>query len=163
MTCPQYSPEHIPQVLSYEEIILLNQIAQCCHELGESDQAVSILNGLMRYYERPIIFTDEALRTKPEVLDTLTKCLALSGQYEQTIRICDQNIQLARTTGRGRLLTEMLYYRGWALIHRNGPGDRESAEDSLRQAYYSAVVMENESQMETIQAYYFETFGRPVN
>lgn len=162
LTCPKYHIGHIPHVLSYEEIVLLNNIAICYNAADNREYAISILYSLKDYYGRHMISTDEALRTQPMILYNLSKFLGLSGRFDECIEICDLGIRIARTTGRCPLLAITLYNRGWALSRRNYDGDMELAEISLKQAYCFANIMENHQHAEFIRNAYEELFGKKI-
>lgn len=134
LTCPKYSYNRIPYMLSYEEIILLNNIASCYNTPETRHQAISILRTLKAYYENHVINSEEALRTQPMILYNLSKMLGLAGKYDECIEICDQAINLAKRTSRCSLLGKTLYNRAWALLQRNGGGDREAAAHAAFQA-----------------------------
>lgn len=162
LTCPKYHIGHIPHVLSYEEIVLLNNIAICYNAADNSDYAIFILYSLKDYYERHMISTDEALRTQPMTLYNLSKFLGLSGRYNECIEICDLGIRIARATGRCPLLATTLYNRGWALSRRNYDGDKDLAEISLKQAYSFASVMGNHQLAEFIRNAYEGLFEKKL-
>lgn len=162
LTCAKYDTGYIPHVLSYEEIILLNNIAVCNDVAGDRDRAIFILRSLKEYYEHHMISTDEALRTQPLILYNLSKFLGLSGRYDECIEICDLGIRIARATGRCPYLARTLYNRGWALMRRNCPGDRESAEMSLKQAYFFSEVMGRNQDVEYIRSIYQQSFERDI-
>lgn len=163
LTCPKYKDGNIPQVLSYDEIILLNNIAICCDTLGDRTRAISILTILKEYYDHHVISEEEALRTQPMVLYNLSKFLGLSGRYDECIEICDQGIRLARMTGRCPLLGETLFNRAWAYIQRNRVGDKEIAERTLKHAIYFSCAMEKQQIVETMQNFYEETYGKSIS
>ncbi len=162
LTCPKYKNNYIPRVLSYDEIILLNNIAICYDALGDCDRAISILTVLKEYYDHHVISEEEALRTQPMILYNLSKFLGLSGRYDECIEICDLGIRIARTNGRCPLLARTLYNRGWALLQRNRSGDREVAEKALRHAYLFSEVMENSQDAEFISGFYEKTFAKNI-
>lgn len=162
LTCPKYKNNYIPQVLSYDEIILLNNIAICYNALGGCDRAISILTALKEYYDHHVISEEEALRTQPMILYNLSKFLGLSGRYDECIEICDLGIRIARTNGRCPLLARTLYNRGWALLQRNHSGDREATEKDLRHAHQFSEVMENSRDAEFISSFYEKTFAKRI-
>lgn len=162
LTCPKYDTGYIPHVLSYEEIILLNNIAVCNDAAGDRDRAIFILRTLKEYYEHHMISTDEALRTQPMILYNLSKFLGLSGRYDECIEICDLGIRIARSTGRCPLLSKTMYNRAWALIQRNCVGDRDAAEISLKQAYHVSDAMGRSKDAEFIRNYYKQSFSREI-
>ena len=162
LTCPKYKNNYIPRVLSYDEIILLNNIAICYDALGDCDRAISILTVLKEYYDHHVISEEEALRTQPMILYNLSKFLGLSGRYDECIEICDLGIRIARTNGRCPLLARTLYNRGWALLQRNHSGDREAAEKDLRHAHQFSEVMENSRDADFISSFYEKTFAKRI-
>lgn len=159
LTCPTYSSSHIPHVLSYEEIILLNNIAICCNFDHDSKTAISILYALKEYYEHNMICTDEALRTQPMILYNLSKYLGLEKRYDECIEICDIGIQIARRTGRYSLLGETMYNRSWALLRRNRAGDADDAKKTLRQAIAFSDAIDNQQNVAHMKKLYLEHFG----
>lgn len=163
LTCPKYKHNYIPRVLSYDEIILLNNIAICYDALGERDRAISILTGVKGYYDHHVISEEEALRTQPMILYNLSKFLGLSGRYDECIEICDLGIRIARMTGRCPLLGETLFNRAWALIQRNRAGDKEVAERTLKHAIYFSSVIENQHITETMKRFYEEAYGKTIS
>ena len=158
LTCPKYKDGCIPHALSYEEIVLLNNIAVCNDVDGKREYAINILRMLKEYYESHVISTDEALRTQPMILYNLSKYLGLSGRYDECIETCDYGIRIAKSTGRCSLLSKTLYNRAWSLIQRNCSGDMEAAEVSLRQAYNMADAMGKTKDAEFIRNFYKQTF-----
>lgn len=163
LTCPKYKSNYVPRVLSYDEIILLNNIAICYDALGDCAHAISILTVLKEYYDHHVISEEEALRTQPMILYNLSKFLGLSGRYDECIEICDLGIRIARTTGRCPLLGETLFNRAWALIQRNRPGDKEVAERTLKHAIYFSCSIENQQITETMNIFYEETYGKSIS
>lgn len=143
-TCPKYTRNNIPKVLSYEEIILLNNIAICLDYTEEREQALQILFSIMNYYEKHVVNTEESLRTQPMIIYNLSKMLRSQGSLDQCIEICDQGIQIARNTGRSIFLGKTLYTKAWALLQRNNPGDIETARECAKQAFCFACAMEDQ-------------------
>lgn len=163
LTCPKYKGNSIPRVLSYEEIILLNNIAICYSATGNHEQAIFMLNAVKDYYERHIVFSEEALRTQPMILYNLSKFLGLAGKYDECIEVCDLGIRIARVTGRCPMLGETLYNRAWALIRRNHIGDRDAAKRTLKQAIYFSEAMEAQQTTEIMRKLYMDTFMEPIS
>lgn len=160
LTCPKYQMCHLPHVLSYEEIVLLNNIAICHDISGNCDSAISIWSTLKEYYQTHVVSSEEALRTEPMILYNFSKCLGLSKRYDECIEICDLGIRIARTTGRCQFLACTLFNRGWALLQRNRAEDRDSAKFTLRQACCLANIMGNQKETTTFCKFYQETYSQ---
>lgn len=163
LTCPKYKRNYVPRVLSYDEIILLNNIAICYDVAGDHERAISILTALKEYYDHHVISEEEALRTQPMILYNLSKFLGLSGMYDKCIEICDIGIRIARISGRCQLLGKTLFNRAWALIKRDWTGDSDAAEKTLKQAYYVSAAMEKDQDKDFIQRFYEETFSKSIS
>lgn len=163
LTCPKFKSGVIPKVLSYDEIILLNNIAICNHAQGNTAQAIEILTALKEYFDHHVISVEEALRTQPMILYNLSKYLGLSGRYDECIEICDLGIRIARTTGRCPLLGETLFNRAWALLQRNRTEDREVAKRALKDAIYFSHVIGDQKNLKIMQEFYTESFGEPIS
>ena len=80
MTCPGYRPDRIPPVLSYEEIILLNNIAVCYTINGDRDSSTKILLDLTGVY-----VTDPSPLYGLENLETLTISDTASPFFEKDL------------------------------------------------------------------------------
>ena len=145
LTCPHYREKSLPKLLSYEEIILLNGIANRFMRMQDYDRAIAIFFHLKSYYEKSMFSMEEVLRTQLMVLYNLSKCLGLAGRYTECIEICNLGIKIARETGRCMYLSQILYNCAWSLVKRGEPGDREKAEVSAKHALYMAKAMENHS------------------
>lgn len=163
LTCSKYNAGHIPHVLSYEEIVLLNNIAICYGETGRQDQAISMFYVLKEYYEHRVVSTDEALRTQPMILYNLSKILGLCGRYDECIEICDLGIRIARTSGRSSVLDLTLFNRGWALIQRDYCGDMEMAKLSIKQAFWLASVMGKPDEANVFSEFYKKSFSELIS
>lgn len=159
LTCPKYKDGHIPRLLSFEEITVLNNIAGCYQGRKDYSKAIKILTHIKNYYEIGAVNREEALRTQLMILYNLSKCLGLAGEYSECIAVCDNAIRIARETGRCSQLPQTLYNRAWALEKRRLPGDLEQAEATAKQAYSAAVVLGRHDTAERYKAYIERTFN----
>ena len=153
LTCPAYDNGHIPRVLSYEEIILLNNVAVCYDVEETRHQAISILRSIKAYYDKCVINSEEALRTQPMILYNLSKALGMAGYYDECLEICDEGIHLAKRTSRCTFLGEMLYNRAWVLVKRDQHGDRASALTFAKQARSFFQIMGNTQYVKAVNTF----------
>lgn len=142
LTQPKYKSAQVPFLLSYTEIVLLNNIAISLANCGSKRAAIDILYKLVDYYDNHIVSIEEALRTQPMTLYNLSKMLGLEKRYQECIDICDKGIMLAQKTGRCTELTHMLYNKAWALINRGNSQDIPQAEELLLNAQNVATVLD---------------------
>ena len=159
LTCPQYNNGHFPQILSYEEIILLNQIAASQFRLGNMDSAIRILMDVNKFYDRAVVNREEVLRTQPMILYNLTKYLGNAGRYSECIAFCDQSIRIAQNTGRAFLLCATYYNKAWSLEKRNCPGDLDAAKSAALLARHTAICMGQNDLLVPTELFLAEHFG----
>ncbi len=144
ITCPKYSEQQLPKLLSYEEIILVNGIGNCFSILGRPEDAIRLYNHLKQLYDRQMVNSEEVLRTQPLVLYNLSKVLGLEGRYDECVEICDQGIRVCKSSGRATMLARLLYNKAWALEKRNQGTDRETARQCAVDAYQLARILGQE-------------------
>lgn len=163
LTCPKYKTKGIPKLLSYDEIIVLNNLAICYGRMENRSRAIEILSAIQQFYDRLAVYREEALRTQPMILYNLSKYLGLEGRYDECIAICDLGIQVARKSGRCTAIVLTLYNRAWAMLRRDRPGDNTMADESLRQAYGLAFGLEKPNLIDAISKLYKENFGKEIS
>lgn len=144
LTCPKYTKNTPPAFFTYEEILLLNNIALLYAKLGDMETAINLLYHIKNFYDRLVCDIEEALRTEPMILYNLSKCLGLSKKYSECISICEEGIKLATETGRCPCLPQTYYNLAWSSYYRNRPGDRVASQEYLKQAYHGAKFMMRE-------------------
>lgn len=141
LTQPKYKSGQVPFLLSYAEIVLLNNIAISLSDCGNKRTAIDILYKIVDYYDNHIDSIEESLRTQPMTLYNLSKMLGLENRYQECIDICDKGIVLAQKTGRCTELAHMLYNKAWVLIKRGDCQDYPQAKELLCNALNVAVVL----------------------
>lgn len=163
LTCPKYGEGFVPKVLSYEEIVILNNIAISYKLMEQRLRAIELYYVVKDYYDRQICSAEEALRTQPMILYNLSTALGLEGRYDECIAVCDQLITLARRTYRFTNFEKTLFNRAWSLLRRDHVGDREQARLSLKQAYSFAYSVDNTKLMDVFQGFYRENFSEEIS
>lgn len=162
LTCPRFDEKRFPAVLTYEEILLINNIAICYGHMNDRRRSIDLLYHLKDYYDNCLVSIEEALRTEPMILYNLSKNLGLEGRYDECIEICDLGIQLAQRTGRCSCLPETLYNRAWALEKRNLPQDHAEAKHNAKQAFHVAEAMGQTERAQHFRKFIAEHFAEDV-
>lgn len=148
LTCPKYTKDTPPEFLTYEEILLLNNIALRYAHLGDIETTIKLLYHIKSFYDRNVCDIEEALRTEPMVLYNLSKYLGQLEKYTECISACEEGIRLAIETGRCSYLSQTYYNLSWSLYHRNKPGDKEASLYYIKLAYYNACCMMKKTSVE---------------
>lgn len=152
LTCPNFTPNTLPDFLSFEEITIINNIAIGLADMGALDEAVELLYGLKKHYDSHMVNQEEILRTQPMILYNLSKYLGTTGKFDECIEICDTGIRIARESGRCSFLDKMFYNKGWALTKRGRVQDALAAKECL----HLAICMAEAIGQDDLRKYYEE-------
>ncbi len=144
ITCHRFHDLTLPKLLSFEEITLVNAIANCYFLLDRSDDAIYLFQQVKQFYDNQRVNREEALRTQPMILYNYSRILGQAARYDECVEICDQGIRICKTSGRTSLLAWLLYNKAWALEKRNQGTDRETARQCAVDAYQLARVLGQE-------------------
>ena len=151
LTHPRYKRGNVPQVLTYEEIVLLNNISIEVALLNQQNEAIDILYGIVKFYDMHTVNTEETLRTAPMIFYNLSKQLGLAGRYDECIQICDRGIELAQKTGRCGAFSYTLYNKAWALVKRGRAEDLSDSKKFALQAKNVAEALGHEVLLKCVQ------------
>lgn len=150
-TYPKYNTKKVFYVLSYEEILILNNIA-VCHAIDNNiKKAIDIWYNIKEYYDEHIINTEETLRTQLMVLGNLSEALQIAGRYDECIEICDIAISITKRTARCRWLSRTLRMKAIALLKKDKEQHCDEIFQSIKKAYYMAYVLEDEEELSDIR------------
>ncbi len=140
LTQPNYKRGKVPYLLSYEEIILLNNLATAYAKCGQRELSIEMLYRIVAYYDAHVVNMEESLRTQPLTLYNLSKSLGLEQRYDECIEICDRGIRLAQRSWRMQMFAQTLYNKAWALVRRNQEGDLAEAKEAAQNAQNVAAA-----------------------
>ncbi len=144
ITCHQFHDLTLPKLLSFDEIILVNAIANCYFLLDRPDDAIHLFQQVKQFYDNQRVNREEALRTQPMILYNYSRILGRTARYDECVQICDQGIGVCKASGRATLLAWLLYNKAWALEKRNQGTDRETARQCAVDAYQLARILGQE-------------------
>ncbi len=159
ITRPNFSLDRFPRVLSYEEILTLNNMAIAYGRTDRRDIAIDIYKKVLEFHKRRLSDTVESLRTVFMIISNLAKYLCMEGRYTECIRICEKGIEGMKCSGRYRFLPTVMYVYAFALVNRNNKGDMEKAEQSAKKAYIlAATINVEQSDIDLFRRFYEENF-----
>lgn len=158
LTQPRYTPDCLPRVMSYWEILALNYIACSYGELGQKDTAARMLYHILDFYERKVVNPEESWRTSPMIYYNLSKYLGLAGRYDECIEVAEKGIRMAKRSGRASSLCLTYFNCAWSLVKRKGPGDMERAKEYAKRSVCMAYAMDHPSLSRRVE-FYRSNFG----
>lgn len=162
MSCPNYSLDRLPRLMTFEEINVLNNIAICYAKMNKIDIAIEIYYSIIGTYKLRASNIEDSLRTSPAIYYNLSKYLGLSGRYDECIRICEDGIRHIELSGKYRNYPSIMYNLAWVLVRRNSKGDMERAETILKKAYYTSIISWSKSLTEKVRYLYKEYFNKDL-
>lgn len=137
-------------LLTYNEIVILINIARGYRKLGRQEEAIGILNGLKSYMDTHMIDHTERAQKYPMILFDLSSLLMDQGQYEEAVGLCDQGIAISKENNRFCLFPKFLINKGLSLMKL---GEHKKARESLLKGYCAFYALGNESQCEWLRGY----------
>lgn len=149
-TYPKYDMHIKFYVLSYEEILILNNIAVCYAIDGKVKKAIDIFYSMKDFYDARVINIEEALRTKLLVLGNLAEALELAGRYDECIEISDIVISVSKSTARCRWLGKALRLKATALSKKNKGQYVDTIVKCVKETFYMASIFNNDEEMKLI-------------
>jgi len=162
MSCPNYSIDRLPRLMTFEEINVLNNIAICYAKMNKIDIAIEIYYSIIGTYKLGASNIEDSLRTSPTIHYNLSKLLGLSGRYDECIRICEDGIRHIELSGNYRSYPSIMYNLAWVLVRRNSKGDMERAESILKKAYYTSIISWSKSLTDRIRRLYKEYYNKDL-
>ena len=159
LTCPKFDSVSIPEFLSYEEIIIINNLAVCLGDDGRVDEAVRLLNALKQHHENNMVDQEEILRTQLLILFNLSKYLGQAQKYDECIEICDQGIRISQETRRCNNLDHFYFNKAQSLLRRNRAHDAPIAKECIRLAICTADALGRATQKQNLIEFMHSTFG----
>ena len=154
-TCTRYGTGNAFYMLSFEEIILLQNIAICYAQLDNLDKCISIFYSVLEFYDKHIVNKEEELRMKPAILYNLTRALIETERYEECVKICEISIEMSQTTGRCPMFALILYHMGFALYSL---GRIDESKKYFVKAYCMGYAMNDSEAIELTKNYVQDNF-----
>jgi tetratricopeptide (TPR) repeat protein len=134
LTIKDYSQRYIlRQVLSKDEISLLDDLAEAYFNVGRQDEAMVLAYALKDYIERKVVDDAGISGIYTSILHGLTNWVGQRGNYDEVIRLCEVGIKRCIEYGAYFSFASMLYNKGYALAMLGRKGE---ARKYLQEAYY---------------------------
>jgi len=142
-------------LLTYNEIVILINIAINYRKLGQREQAIKILYGLKHYMDTHMMDKGEKVQKYPMILFNLSNLLMDEGKYGDVVNLCDQGIGMCKENNRFFLFPRFLINRGLALLELQ---EGEQAKESLIKGYCIFYALDNKKQCERLKIYLKENW-----
>ncbi|GAU79993.1 helix-turn-helix domain-containing protein [Fusibacter sp. 3D3] len=143
--------EHISnELLTQDEVILINNIAIQYKDLGEMDIAINLLIELRHYLEKPNIELEQKRRTYPVVMSNLSKWLSRISRYIECIEVCDKAIEYCIGCDSHTMLVDAYFNKGYALANY---GMVEQGLKSMKLAYDISIALKQDEITQIIKQF----------
>ena len=147
------------ELLTQDEVILINNIAIQYKNLGEINVAINILVELRRYLEKPNIELEQKRRTYPVIMSNLSKWLSRVFRYIECIEVCDKAIEYCIEFDSNRMLIDAYFNKGHALANY---GMLEPGLKSMKLAYDISVALKQNEISQTIKEFLNSEYGHKI-
>lgn len=158
VTKPNYKceEEKIKGLLTYNEIVIITNIANNYAEVGNNEKALNILLELKEYMETHVLDERERMKKYQMVVFDISNVLLAEKRYDEAIEMCDLGIEKSKKNNRLRLFPYFLANKGFALL---GKGEEEQAYRQLQKSYHMWDAMDNEEECKRLIHYLEENWN----
>ena len=147
MTCPGFDVANIEKRLFFlDETKIVYNIALHYHELGNNDDALSIMSSLAAYTEKRQINYSAKASALVLMYYALSKLYGIKGECLKSIHEADKGIELCLKYGLLFTFPYLLFQKGYNMLETGGQQD--CAVKCIREAYF---IFESMRQPETMQ------------
>lgn len=123
------------QFLSNKTILLLIRIAVACRRMGNKEDAVFILENVLKQLRSSKVMMEDRIRSAMVVLGNLSTYYGECGNYENCVNICREGIELCLKSGKGGQVPTFLLNTTEAL-YRDKRIDKAACWQAFQQADY---------------------------
>lgn len=159
MTMPDFDGIHIKsRLLTYHEMIILNNIGCTYYNLGRVMDGIQLLFGLKEYMETHILGSDEIFLKYAMILQNLYSWLGQEGMYEDALSLCQTGIEYCIEYGKLHTFPELLYSKACALAEL---GHCDMSKEIFKQsvAVFQAInQQEHAEQVKTYAKVHYDIF-----
>ena len=120
------------RLLTKTERLILNNIALVLYDLNRKDQAETILEFLIQYFETQTISETEKAKDYPVILFNLSNWKGLDGKYEEALALSEKGINECITYGQLLIFPYLLFNKGYCLL---GLKQTEDGKKSIEHAF----------------------------
>lgn len=152
-----FSEKYIDQYyFSFDEIMLVNNLAVQYSRLDNYQQAIDILYRLKNSMDKSFIDEEEKARTYPMIIFNLTKCLLSTGQHENIPELCLAARDLCIKQNKLYGLPDLLVNYACSLFHL---GDKYGCQKSFYQAYVLLQATDRHKEALQVNEYIKDKLG----
>lgn len=156
LTVPEYRDCQLPiGIYSRNEIFIFCNIASTYNESNDIDTAIMMLEQLKKYFQNTSIDLDERSITEVFAMQNLARYYGIKGDAEKAYQIEKDLMKMCLLTGKGGLLTNILY--NLAFEEEVLEKDTIRSQMHFMQAYYIAEIFNNKKMMSHIKNHIKET------
>ena len=157
-TIPSYRNSYLPHtIFTHQEVTVLCGMAILMKMDERAEEAIGLLEQLVKYFDTIQVSTDERSGAGALVLFNLGKMLGQIGESRKSLQIDERVRGICLSSGKAGSLSSVLYNIGYEKEVLDE--DREECIELMREAYYVAELMKDERQRLHIKKHAVERYG----
>lgn len=135
------------ELLSIQELEVLNAIANTYYKINETELALDIFLQLLKYLQKHCIKLEDIGKMMPMVTYNYSRILGLTERYQDSLKICEMGLEYCREYGRTLLVGPLLCNKGCALCEL---GRKPEGIKVFQECYFVQKALNREEDAETL-------------
>ena len=136
ISIPKYSDKHIEDYhLSNQEARIINLVAKVYFDNDRKEDAINLLSRLKANFEKHCIDNRTMGTLYPSVVYNLAGFLCKVGRFEESLKVCENAIEVCKQTGYYRTMPLIVGYKADCLLNL---GAKEEHARLVKQVFYSS-------------------------
>ena len=157
ITIPAFTIDKISEYfLSKQEIVIINKIAECYYDIEQLDVSISIFTALKENFDNKYLDKDFKGKYYSSILNGLAFYLSHAEKHNEVIEICDEGIEVCRSTGYLFRLPHFIFDKAVSLYALD---NKEEAERLMKMAYNGFLMYDQSRKALEAKEFALDNFG----
>jgi DNA-binding XRE family transcriptional regulator len=158
MSKPNYDEKKVETYrLTYNEVVSIIEIAGRLFETGQEERAIALATAIVKNKDKTRATEDDRAIFLPSLMFNLSTMLGRTGKYKESLKLCNQAIEICREYSNLRAIPDLLY--NIACCHHLLGEEEQVYKTYLIRAYYSAYALGQNEAAKMIKKDAEESFG----
>ena len=158
MSTPMFDESRVAEYrLTYNEFYVISDMASRIFETGEKDRAINLVKSLIKSRVNSRTSEEDRATLFPAAMSNLSTMLGRAGKYKESLKICNEAIEICREYNNMRFLPGILHNKA-SCLKKTGEEEHVYKTDLIR-AYHCAYAMGDNEEALYIKKDAEEDFG----